>query len=177
MLHRVGVRGQWVVATDRRRGHSERVSDHRGSFVVRPWYRQFYLRRGDAQWCSDRITDDGYARGLEAVDGFIYVGTTMYGSPTEVAVGVHIDDPGLHEAADRHADVVLEGDGDLAVLNWEPGEQPVTTVGLPSGVFSLRVSWFGTAVAAEHDDVESGGDDRSPEQIVLDLWPAPQWSS
>jgi hypothetical protein len=149
------------------------VSDHHAAVVVQPWYRQFYLRRGDASWCSDRISDDGYARGLEAIDGFVYVGTTTYGSPTEVAVGVHDVDPGLHGSADRHVDVVLGGDGDLAVLNWEPGDPPVTTVRLPTGTFALRASWFNTVAAAEHHDVEFGGDDRSPEHIALDLWPAP----
>ena len=149
------------------------MSDQHQTVVVRPWYRQFYLQRGDAEWCSDRISDDGYARGLEAIDGFVYVGTTMYGSPTEIVVGVHVEDPGLHGSADRHVDAILGGDGDLEVLNWEPGEPPVTTVGLPSGTLALRASWFDTASAAEHHDVESGGDDRSPEHIALDLWPAP----
>jgi hypothetical protein len=149
------------------------VSDHHAAVVVQPWYRQFYLRRGDAEWCSDRISDDGYAQGLEAIDRFVYVGTTMYGSPTEVVVGVHFVDPGLHRSADRHADAVLGGDGDLAVLNWEPGGPPVTTVRLPPGNFAVRASWFDTAAAAEHRDVESGGDVRSPERIALDLWPVP----
>ena len=57
------------------------------STVVHPWYRQFYLRRGDAEWASDRVTAEGYAVRIEAIDGFVYVGTSMYGHPTAVRVG------------------------------------------------------------------------------------------
>ena len=53
--------------------------------VVQPWYRQFYLRRGDADWLSDEISAEGYERGLEAKDGFAYVGTTMYGNRLSAA--------------------------------------------------------------------------------------------
>ena len=86
--------------------------------IVRPWYRQFYLRRGDADWSSDQVSEDGYTRGLEVIDGFVYVGTTMYGSPTEVVIDLHVSDPGLHPSADRHSDALLDGDGNLDVLNW-----------------------------------------------------------
>jgi hypothetical protein len=149
------------------------VSEDSVSAIVRPWYRQFYLRRGEADWSSDHVSDDGYASGLEAIDGFVYVGTTMYGSPTEVVVSVRDADPGPHASADRTAGGVLNGDGDLAVLNWEPGDDPVAAVRLPTGDVLLRVSWFGTQVAAAHPDAEFGGDDRSPERIVVDLWPRP----
>lgn len=141
--------------------------------VVRPWYRQFYLRRGDAEWYSDRISDDGYASGLEAVDGFAYVGTTMYGSPTEVVIRVRAADPGKPVSADRSAEAVLSGDGDLAILNWEPDDHPVATIHMPEGNVRVRASWFGTQVAAAHPDSDVGGEERSPEHIVLDLWPAP----
>ena len=82
-------------------GHSALVNDEGESVMIRPWYRQFYLRRGDAEWYSDRISDDGYASGLEAVDGFAYVGTTMYGSPTELVIKVRQDDRIPHRAR-RH---------------------------------------------------------------------------
>lgn len=141
--------------------------------VVRPWHRQFYLRRGDAEWCSDRISDDGYASGLEAVDGFAYVGTTMFGSPTEVLIRVHPAEPGTPAFADRSAEAVLSGAGDLAVLNWEPDDHPVTTIDLPAGHVRLRASWFGTQAAAAHLDSDVGGEELSPERVVLDLWPAP----
>jgi hypothetical protein len=139
--------------------------------TVHPWYRQFYLRRGDAAWRSDEISDDGYARGAESVGGFVFVGTTMYGSPTQVRVRVHPSDPGPSEASDRAVEVLIEGEGDLAVLHWEPGEPPAAEVALPSGTVRARVSWHGTAEAQEHPNWDLGGDELSPEHIVLDIWP------
>ena len=96
-----------VLASTFHFGHSALVNDEGKSVMIRPWYRQFYLRRGDAEWYSDRISDHGYTSGLEAVDGFAYVGTTMYGSPTEVVIEVRQDDPGIPESADRSAEAVL----------------------------------------------------------------------
>ena len=154
-------------------GHSALVNDEGKSVMIQPWYRQFYLRRGDAEWYSDRISDHGYTSGLEAVDGFAYVGTTMYGSPTEVVIEVREDDPGIPESADCSAEAVLSGDGDLAILNWDPDDQPVATIHMPEGNVRLRASWFGTKAAAAHPDSDVGGEERSPERIVLDLWPAP----
>ena len=49
------------------------------------------------------------------IDGFVYVGTTMYGSPTEVVIDLHVSDPGLHPSADRHSDALLDGGGNLDV--------------------------------------------------------------
>jgi hypothetical protein len=66
---------------------------------------------------------------------------------------------------------LLVGDGDLAIMNWDPGE-PAMTVGLPSGTLALRASWFDTAAAAQHVDAELGGDNPSPEHITIDVWPA-----
>ena len=57
--------------------------------VVKPWYRQFYLLRGEAEWTSDRVSPGAYESCLEAIDGFVYVGTSMYGHPTDVRVEVH----------------------------------------------------------------------------------------
>ena len=65
------------------------MAEHEIRAVVQPLYRQFYLRRGDAEWLSDQISDGGYERGLEAIDGFAYVGTTMYGNPIGVVARVH----------------------------------------------------------------------------------------
>ena len=140
--------------------------------TVRPWYRQFYLRRGAAAWRSDEISDDGYTRGVESVDGFVYVGTTMYGSPTQVSVRVHDSDPGGSESCDRTAEVLIDGEGDLALLNWEPGEPPAAEVALPPGAVRARVCWHGSADAEAHPDYELGGDELSPECVVLDIWPA-----
>jgi hypothetical protein len=139
--------------------------------VVRPWYRQFYVQRGAAEWRSDQVSVDGYERGLEAIGGFLFVGTTMYGSPTRVTVRVHPENPGVSQAADRSADDTLAGEGSIAVLNWEPGEPPVAEVVVQDGVLGVRASWYGTADAASHPDFDLGGDDPSPESIILDVWP------
>jgi hypothetical protein len=148
------------------------VTDAETNVVVQPWYRQFYLRRGSAEWNSDKVSGAGYSRGLEAIDGFVYVGTTMYGSPTQITIRVHASNPGPPDPADRAAEVRLDGDGHLAVLNWQPGEAAVADVVLPTGPLLVRASWHGTAQAAAHPDYDLGGEDLSPERVVLDLWPA-----
>lgn len=140
--------------------------------IVRPWYRQFYLRRGAAEWRSDQISDEGYSVGLETLGGFVYVGTTTYGSPTRLTIRVHSSDPGPSRSADRTAEALLTGDGDLAVLNWNRGDPAVAEVALPTGDMRARMSWHGTAAAQAHPDCEIGGEDLSPEHLVLDLWPA-----
>lgn len=141
--------------------------------VVMPWYRQFYVRRGDAEWLSDQISSEGYERGLEAIDGFAYVGTTMYGNPTKVAVRVHDRAPGQPDAeADRFAEARLTGSGDAAILNWEPGDDPVAVVPVPPGPVGIRASWYGTAAAAAHPDWDIGGEQLSPERLILDFWPS-----
>ena len=38
-------------------GQSALVSDENAAVIVRPWYRQFYLRRGDADWSSDQVSE------------------------------------------------------------------------------------------------------------------------
>lgn len=140
--------------------------------VVKPWYRQFYLRRGEAEWQSDRISNEGYERGFEAVNGFVYVGTTMYGNPTRVMVLVHDGNPGPPDpAAERVVEARLDGAGDIAVLNWDPGEDPVAVAPVPDGSLQIRASWFGMNDAAAHPDWDVGGDALSPEQLALDVWP------
>jgi len=59
--------------------------------VVNPWYRQFYLQRGDAPWASDQLSPAGIERALEERGGFVYVGTSMYGNPVEVTLELHDD--------------------------------------------------------------------------------------
>ena len=154
-------------------GSIDRVTEPTETTVtVFPWYRQFYLRRGNATWRSDEISEDGYALGVESIDGFVFVGTTMYGSPTQVHVRVHESYPGEPASCDRTAEVLIEGEGDLALLNWEPGEPPAGEVPLPPGAVQARVSWHGSADAEAHPDYDLGGDELSPERLVLDIWPA-----
>ena len=151
-------------------GQSGRVADE-VTVLVRPWYRQFYVRRGAAEWRSDEVSDEGYERGLEAVDGFMYVSTTMFGSPTRVTVRVHDEEPAIDAAAERTADTTVTGDGPIAVLNWDPSDPPVASIAVPQGRLSVRASWHGVSEARNHPDSEFGGDDTSPERVVLDVWP------
>jgi hypothetical protein len=102
------------------------------STVVHPWYRQFYLRRGEAEWASDRVTDEGYDVRIEAIDGFVYVGTSMYGHPTEVRVEAHDTPPEAPDDADHEVEVSLLGNGPLAILSWGDVD-PVATIELPDG--------------------------------------------
>lgn len=148
------------------------MTDSLEALIVRPSYRQFYLRRGAAEWRSGEISDNGYAEGVEAIEGFVYVGTAMYGSPTRLSVLMHFSDPGPSESAERTAEFLLTGTGDLEVLNWDPDEPAVAEVSLPSGSLKARLNWYGTAIAQVHPDCDVGGDDLSPEYLVLDLWPA-----
>ncbi|MFZ4718289.1 MAG: hypothetical protein ACOYMR_02625 [Ilumatobacteraceae bacterium] len=141
------------------------------SLVVRPCYRQFYLRRGEADWNSDKVSHAGYERGLEEIGGFVYVGTTMYSSPTSVTVQLHPSDPGLPATADRAVETAIGGEGDLAILNWEPGAPAVATIRVPTGRLSARVSWRGLGAAEHHPDNDTGGDELSPEYLTIDLWP------
>jgi hypothetical protein len=145
---------------------------HASEVVVRPCFRQFYLRRGRAEWRSDEISPAGYERGLEEVDGFVYVGTSMYGSPTRLAITVHASDPGAPPNADHVAQIEIAGQGDLAVLNWEPGEPPIASIRVPTGRLHARVGWHGTDAAKLHPDNDIGGDELSPEHLTLDVWPS-----
>jgi len=148
------------------------MAEHEIRAVVQPLYRQFYLRRGDAEWLSDQISDGGYERGLEAIDGFAYVGTTMYGNPIGVVARVHALAPGAPDAdADRVAEARLHGDGDVAILSWDPDQEPVATVPLPHGSVHIRASWYGMGEAAAHTDFDVGGEDLSPERLRIDFWP------
>ena len=141
------------------------------STVVHPWYRQFYLRRGAAEWASDRVTTEGYDVRIEAIDGFVYVGTSTYGHPTAVRVEVHDTAPEAPDGADHEAEVPLLGEGSLAVLSWGD-DDPVATADLPDGPCRLRASWFGVADAEAHPDNDLGGEDLSPERLQFQVWPA-----
>ena len=101
--------------------------------IVNPWYRQFYLLRGEAEWASDRVSPEAYETCLEAIGGFVYVGTSMYGHPTRARVEVHDAEPlDVAADADRVTEVSLAGDGPLAILSWGAND-PEATVDLPAG--------------------------------------------
>ena len=140
--------------------------------VVNPWYRQFYLQRGDAPWASERLSRAGIERALESWGGFVFVGTSMYGNPVEVTLELHDAEPVPHEQADRVTEVSLSGSGPLGVLSW--GEtSPELSFDLAEGPLRLRASYSGLAAADVHPDNDVSGEELSPERIVLQLWPAP----
>ena len=142
--------------------------------VVKPWYRQFYLLRGEAEWASDRVSSDAYETCLEAIDGFVYVGTAMYGHPTDVRVELHDAEPlEVAAEADRVVEVSLAGEGALAILSWGAND-PEATVELPAGPLRLRGNWFGLAAADAHPDNDLGGGEPSPERVLFQLWRAPE---
>ena len=131
---------------------------------VHPWYWQFYLLRGSAEWSSDQVSPKGYETQLESIGGFVYVGTWTYGSTTSVIVELHDSEP-TPAKADHVVEVTLDGGGALALRNWDPDDAPVAQVGLPSGRLALRGSWTGLqAVVA--------GDQASPEVIRFQIWPS-----
>lgn len=158
----------WKRSNDK--GPSEPAPGAPESIVVRPCYRQFYLRRGEADWNSDKVSQTGYENGVEEIGGFVYIGTTMYSSPTRLTVQLHSSDPGLPADADRVIDTAIGGEGDLAILSWEPGEPAVATIRVPPGRLSARVSWHGLEAAEHHPDNDTGGDELSPEYLTIDLW-------
>ena len=140
--------------------------------TVNPWYRQFYLLRGDDPWASDQVTREGYERRVDAIGGFVYLGTSMYGNPVVMTLELHDDEPPVSEDADHVAEVPLSGSGPLAVLSWGQDE-PEATFELPAGPLRLRTVHAGLAAADAHNDNDLGGEDLSPETIVAQLWPAP----
>ena len=140
--------------------------------VANPWYRQFYLQRGDAPWASDQLSRAGIERALEGRGGFVYVGTSMYGNPVEVALELHDEEPSPDEQADRVTEVSLSGSGALGVLSWGDTE-PELVFELPEGPLRLRASFSGLAAADAHPDNDLAGEELSPERICLQLWPAP----
>ena len=142
------------------------------SVVVNPWYRQFYLQRGDAPWASDRLSRAGIERALEESGGFVYVGTSMYGNPVEVTLELHDGEPSPQEQANRVTEVSLSGSGPLGVLGWGETE-PELVFELPEGPLRLRASYSGLAAADAHPDNDVSGEELSPERILLQLWPAP----
>jgi len=148
------------------------ASSTRISAVLKPWYRQFYVRRGDAPWASDEVSSEGYDRGVEAIGGFMYVGTTMYGSPTTVTVEVTETEPPTPSDADKCATVEVGGAGPLALLSWGDDE-PVAIIDVPRGSLRCRVSWTGSEEASAHPDAEIGGQSPSPEALRIQVWPAP----
>jgi len=138
---------------------------------VHPWYWQFYLRRGSAEWASEQISSEGYESHLECINGFVYVGTWTYGSRTSVAVELHDEEPPTTGESDHVVEVALDGDGQLAILNWEPDDAPVAELDLPTGRMALRGSWTGVHAAEEFPERDTSGDQPSPEKIRLQIWP------
>lgn len=148
------------------------MDDRSMEVVVKPWYRQFYLQRGDADWLPDQVSELGYATRVEAIDGFVYVGTVMYGHPTSVSIRVTDAPPVLTDDGDHVVEVSVTGEGPLKVLSWG-ADEPDAVIVVSPGPLRLRATWFGLFDAATHPDADVGGDDTSPERVALEVWPAP----
>lgn len=122
-------------------------------------------------WRSDSVSPDGYERHLEALEGFVYIGTWTYGGTTSVVVEVHQSEPTLTEA-DHVVEVTLDGDGPLAILNWSESDGVAAEVDLPPGRMALRSSWTGLESLKEFPELEVASDWLSPEMIRLQIWPS-----
>ena len=141
---------------------------------MRPCYWQFYLRRGDAEWTPDRVSEDGYESRLDAIDGFVVVITSMYGNPTEVVVEVDDGEPSEIIADAEHvAEVSVTGQGSLVLLNWDDSMPPCLTVEVPSGPLRIRGSWIGMSAEHAHPDRQATSEVLSPEHVTLQVWSAP----
>ena len=117
----------------------------------------------NAGWASDRVSADGYRWHWECIEGFVYDGTSTYGSPTWVPVELLDGEPPL-EVAGRVVEVALSGNGHLTLVNWEPSEVPVARLELPQGQLVLGISSFGLAGTAAIGAL-------SPEWIRFQIWP------
>jgi hypothetical protein len=139
------------------------------SAEVHPWYWQFYLLRGSAKWSSDQVSPQGYETHLESIDGFVYVGTWTHGSNTSVTIELHDSEP-TPAKADHVVEVTLDGDGSLALLNWDPDDAPVARIDLPSGRMALRGLGTGLQAVEEFPEREVAGNQPSPEMIRFQIW-------
>jgi hypothetical protein len=109
---------------------------------------------------------------MEAIGGFAFVGTEMYGSPTRVTVEVYDSEAPTVENAERSVEVSVDEDGPISILSW--GEDVAeAVVDVPAGPLRLRGSWFGLSSTVGHPDYDSGGDAESPERVLFQVWPAP----
>jgi hypothetical protein len=97
-----------------------------------------------------RATPSGSRRSTASLRG-----TSTYGHPTAVRVEVHDTAPDAPDGADHEAEVLLLGEGPVAVLSWGDDE-PVATAELPDGPCRLRGSWFGVADAEAHPEERPG---------------------
>jgi hypothetical protein len=148
----------------------------RTTVIVEPWYWQFYLKRGAAEWASDKVSAEGYDTRLEVIDGFIFVGVNMYGNPTEVTFEVHDTQPSdIIPAADHVVEVSVAGDGPIGVYNWDQPSPPVALINIdtPPGPLRLRASWTCIAAAQAHPDRAGTSDVLSPERLLFQVWAEP----
>jgi hypothetical protein len=145
----------------------------RTTVTVQPSYSQFYLKRGDAEWASESVSDEGYEARLEVIDGFVYVGVSMYGNPTEVTFEVYDSLPTeIIPEADHVVEASITSEGPMCIFSWGD-DFPEVFIDTPSGPLRLRASWKGIAAALARPDREGTSDEVSPESLVFQVWPAP----
>jgi hypothetical protein len=137
---------------------------------VEPDYFQFYARRANAEWASDKTTEAGYEAHLWSNGGFVTIGTARKFGTTTVAVEVWERPPNQPEEQWQHvAEVSLEPDGSLEILNWGD-ETPAAVVPIDEGWVRLRVLWAGL-VAGRFEGMDEDGN--SEEQLMFQMWAAP----
>ena len=137
---------------------------------VEPDYFQFYARRANAEWASDKTTEAGYEAHLWSNSGFVTIGTARKFGTTAVAVEVwdmRPDEPG--ERWQHVAEVSLEPGDSLEILSWGD-ETPAIVVPIDEGWARLRVLWRGL-VAGRFEGLNEGGS--SDEHLTFQVWGAP----
>lgn len=140
----------------------------RAEAVLHPSYHQFYGVRGDAAWVPDQVTPEGYARRLEAVAGFVYIGTNRYGGGGTVEIEVHDAPIGAADEAWQHVvEVSLDGSGDLVLTDGDGPPGGLEAV-LPAGPVRLRANWSG--LFADDWDLSP---EVAPELVLLQAWAGP----
>lgn len=136
---------------------------------VDPDYFQFYLRRGEAPWASDAVSETGYERRLWSDGGFVYVGTHRRFGTMPVTITVLNGRPDLPDDRWQHvAEVSLSaGAPTIEVFSWG-SDDPAFVVPVPTGDLRLRCAWTGlVAGRAEGLDDEFESD----EQLAIQVWP------
>jgi hypothetical protein len=137
---------------------------------VEPDYFQFYARRANAEWASDKTTEAGYEAHLWSNGGFVTIGTARKFGTTAVAVEVWDIRPDEPDERWQHvAEVSLEPGDSLEILSWGD-ETPAVVVPIDDGWARLRVLWSGL-VAGRFEGLDEDGS--SDEHLTFQVWSTP----
>ncbi|HET8526681.1 MAG TPA: hypothetical protein VFM81_08600, partial [Actinomycetota bacterium] len=141
---------------------------------VDPDYFQFYARRANAEWASDKVPSPGYEEHLWSNGGFVTIGSARKFGTAAVAVEVWDTLPDQPDEQWQHvAEVSLEPGGSLEVFSWGD-DNPAAVVPIDEGWVRLRVLWVGL-VAGRYEGMDEDGN--SEEHLMFQLWGAPPAAS